>query len=61
MKNEPKKTQFKLGWLNATIWQRASDCFQLTIEYPVKVVQCFKTKAEAMNVLKQFELAHKSK
>ena len=43
------KTQFKLGWLNATIWQRASDCFQLTIEYPVKAVQCFKTKAEALN------------
>jgi hypothetical protein len=41
------KTQFKLGWLNATIWQRASDCFQLTIEYPVKAVQCFRTKAEA--------------
>ena len=55
------KTQFKLGWLNATIWQRASDCFQLTIEYPVKAVQCFRTKAEALNVLKRFELAHKSK
>ena len=56
-----KTITFKLGWINATIRKVSETCYQLSIVYPVKAVQCFRTKAEAMNVLKQFELAHKSK
>ncbi len=56
-----KTITFKLGWINATIRKVSETCYQLSIAHPVKAVQCFRTKAEAMNVLKQFELAHKSK
>jgi len=56
-----KTITFKLGWINATIRKVSETCYQLSIVYPVKAVQCFRTKAEALNVLKQFELAHKSK
>lgn len=56
-----KTITFKLGWINATVRKVSETCYQLSIVHPVKCVQCFRTKAEAMNVLKQFELAHKSK
>ena len=56
-----KTITFKLGWINATVRKVSETCYQLSIIHPVKCVQCFRTKAEALNVLKQFELAHKSK
>lgn len=46
---------YKLGWLNATIRRITENCYQLTIEHPVKCVQRFKTRQDCLDVLMKLE------
>jgi hypothetical protein len=53
--------QYKLGWINATIRKLVSPnlCYQLTISYPVRMVQRFKTRQECIDILLRLEKQRK--
>ena len=50
---------YKLGWINATIRKVTDTCYQLTIAYPVKVVQRFKSRQECVDILVRLDKARR--
>ena len=51
---------YNLSWINATIRKISETCYQLTIRYPVKCVQRFRSRRECVDVLVRLERAKNS-
>ena len=48
---------YNLSWINATIRKVTDTCYQLSIRYPVKCVQRFRSRKECVDVLVNLERA----